>query len=181
MNADYTITQKVVHWLMALLLMLDLFVAQKFGNPMQLADRLESRVDHATLGTIVLLLFIGRLYLRLKHGAAALPADMPAWQQQLAKVAHGLLYVLIGVLLCTGIITAVNATNPIVLFGAFDITLGTTDTQTFEFLRPFHEWTTNALIALIGAHILAALYHGLIKRDGSTGRMLTFWRSETGS
>ena len=48
MIIDYTKTQKIIHWLMAIIIMLDLNVAQKFGGNMELWDRLESRADHAT-------------------------------------------------------------------------------------------------------------------------------------
>ena len=42
---DYLRAQKIIHWLMAIVIMLDLNVAQKFGGDMELWDRLESRVD----------------------------------------------------------------------------------------------------------------------------------------
>ena len=58
MTIDYTKTQKIIHWLMAIIIMLDLNVAQKFGGNMELWDRLESRADHATAGMIVTFLFI---------------------------------------------------------------------------------------------------------------------------
>ena len=54
MKNEYTVIQKALHWLMAGIIMLDLFIAQKFGNFMELPDRLESRVDHSTMGLIVL-------------------------------------------------------------------------------------------------------------------------------
>ena len=57
-RTDYLISQKVIHWLMAFLIILDLNIAQKFGGEMELWDRLESRVDHATVGIIVTVLFI---------------------------------------------------------------------------------------------------------------------------
>ena len=52
-RSDYLISQKVIHWLMAFLIILDLNIAQKFGGEMELWDRLESRVDHATVGILV--------------------------------------------------------------------------------------------------------------------------------
>ncbi len=177
MKVDYTVAQKVIHWVMAMILMMDLFVAQKFGNPMELADRLESRVDHGSLGIIVTLLFLARIYLRVKNGAADLPSDMPDWQKLLAKWAHVLLYFLIGFLVLSGIATAMNATSPIALFGQFDITLGQSDDDTFAFIRQFHEIATEAIILLIGIHLAAAIYHGVVKKDGTLGRMLKFWRS----
>ena len=50
---------------MAFLIILDLNIAQKFGGEMELLDRLESRVDHATVGTIITFLFVYLLYFML--------------------------------------------------------------------------------------------------------------------
>ena len=69
MKNDYTVVQKALHWLMAGIIMLDLFIAQKFGNFMAIADRLEPRVDHSTMGLFVLSLFIIRLVFRFVYGA----------------------------------------------------------------------------------------------------------------
>ena len=85
---DYHRIQKVIHWLMAIIIMLDLNVAQKFGGEMELLDRLDSRVDHATAGLIVTFLFILRLFIRYKYGAPALPSTMPQWQVIGAKIGH---------------------------------------------------------------------------------------------
>lgn len=172
---DYAISQKVIHWLMAILILLDLVVAQKFGNPMVAADRIESRGDHASLGTIVAVLFIIRLGLRFKHGAPALPSGMTRWQIAAAKWGHVLLYVLIGLLILSGISTAINAANPILLFGKWDITIGQQTETLFDQIRWVHEFVTNAIIALIVVHIFAALYHWLIIKDDSFSRMLKFW------
>ena len=70
---DYLRIQKIIHWAMAILIMLDLNIAQKFGGEMELLDRLESRVDHATAGLIVTFLLILRIALRYKYGAPPLP------------------------------------------------------------------------------------------------------------
>ena len=73
---DYLRIQKIIHWLMAIIIMLDLNIAQKFGGEMELLDRLESRVDHATAGMIVTFLFILRILLRYRYGAPSLPQTM---------------------------------------------------------------------------------------------------------
>ncbi len=77
----------------------------------------------------------------------------------------------------SGIATAINAAYPIALFGSIDITLGQTSEETFDFIRQFHEIITELIIVLIVVHVVAALYHGIAKRDGTMGRMLKFWRS----
>ncbi|NKB97055.1 MAG: hypothetical protein GKR90_00950 [Pseudomonadales bacterium] len=176
LSVDYSIAQKVIHWVMSLLLILDLFVAQKFDTALEDWDRFESRSDHATLGTIVAVLFIYRLYLRFRYGAPPLPDAMPAWQQKAARWGHITLYLLIGVLVTSGIATAINATSEITLFASFVLTSGQSDGSLFQTLRPIHEFATNAIIVLIAAHFLAALYHQFFEKDQVLKKMLIFWR-----
>jgi cytochrome b561 len=73
---DYLKSQKVIHWLMAIAIMIDLNVAQKFGGEMQLWDRLESRADHATMGLIITFLLVVRIFLRYRYGAPTLSYSM---------------------------------------------------------------------------------------------------------
>jgi len=172
----YTVGQKVIHWLMALLLLMDLTVAQQFGGELPNAVRLENREGHVVVGTIILILLIIRIYLRRKHGAAALPAAMPSWQRIAATATHHGFYVLLAIVIATGIFTAINATTAINWLGLFDIALlGNTSEEQFQSVRIFHELATKALIALIVIHILAAIYH-LFLRDGITSSMLKFWK-----
>lgn len=175
---DYKVSQKIIHWLMALLIVGDLIVAQKFGGEMTVADRVESRSDHAQIGVIVTLLLIMRLYLRVKHGSPALPTSMPVWQQSLAHITQWGLYVLIGCLVVTGMLSAANANSVVAPFDLFAFGDGSGLEATFLTVRSIHEFTTNAIIALIGLHILGALYHGLFVKDGIMSKMLIFWRSE---
>lgn len=176
-RADYTVAQKVLHWLMALAIMIDLFIAQKFGEVMEDWDRFESRSDHAAVGTVVAILLVLRLYLRLRYGAPPLPADMPAWQKPLAHLAHWALYILIGALIVTGVLTALDANSVVAPFGLFAINDGAGSAESYLSLRGFHELVTEAIIALIVFHIVAALYHAIVVKDGVTSRMLRFWRS----
>ena len=177
MKNDYTVIQKALHWLMAGIIMLDLFVAQKFGNTMGIADRLESRVDHSTMGLLVLSLFIIRLVLRFIYGAPKEDVASPVWQVWLAKLAHGLLYVLMGLLVASGLLTAMSATSPIEIVGVFDITFGRVNDTLFDFVRQFHEFFTEVMIGLIVIHVVAALYHQFIRRDNLLLKMLKFRRS----
>ncbi len=178
-RSDYSIAQKVLHWLIAIAIMLDLFIAQKFGGVMEDWDRFESRSDHASLGTLVALLLVVRLYLRMKHGAPPLPADIPRWQARMAHAAHGALYGLVGLLLLTGIATAMNANSLVMPFGLYSYGNGVGDLDTFNVFRLVHELATQAIIALIVLHIAAALFHLLTKHHRHlTLRMMKFWKSE---
>jgi cytochrome b561 len=175
---DYRVAQKVVHWLMALIIMLDLFVAQKFGGFMAVADRLESRGDHGSLGTILAVLLVVRVALRLIYGAPPLPVGMPQWQIVAAKLGHGLMYFAMLGLVTTGVISALNATDPVMIFQSVTLHIGNLDEDQFQFLRQFHEFFTYLMMALIGVHIVAAGYHHFVAKDDSTRRMLTFWQTQ---
>lgn len=176
---DYRVAQKVLHWLIGLAIMLDLFIAQKFGGVMEDWDRFESRSDHASLGTLVALFFAARLYLRLKHGAPPLPTDIPAWQVRLAHAAHWALYGLIGLLIVSGIAAAINADSAVSPLGLFAYGDGVGNADLFANIRTVHELATKAIIGLIVLHVMAALYHLVSKQHRHlTLRMVRFWRSE---
>ena len=172
---DYLRIQKIIHWLMSILIMLDLVIAQKFGGDMELWDRLESRVDHATAGMIVAFLFILRLILRYRYGAPSLPSTMPVWQTYMAKAGHYGLYFLMGLLIISGITTANFTTDPIIVFGLINLSSEVNNVEMFNLIRGVHEFATNAIIALISIHILAAIYHHFIVKDDTTKNMLKFW------
>ena len=172
---DYLRIQKIIHWLMSILIMLDLVIAQKFGGDMELLDRLESRVDHATAGMIVALLFILRIILRYRYGAPSLPSTMPVWQTYMAKAGHYGLYFLMGLLIISGITTANFTTDPIIVFGLINLSSEVNNVEMFNLIRGVHEFATNAIIALISIHILAAIYHHFIVKDDTTKNMLKFW------
>ena len=163
---------------MAIIIMLDLNVAQKFGGEMELLDRLDSRVDHATAGLIVTFLFILRLFIRYKYGAPALPSSMPQWQVIGAKIGHYGLYFLMGMLIVTGILSANLTSDPILVFGLINLSSETTNIEGFNSIRAIHEFSTNAIIVLILVHILAALYHQFFAKDETTMNMLKFWTTK---
>lgn len=172
---DYVKSQKIIHWVMALLIMLDLFVAQKFGREMELWDRLESRIDHASVGLLVTFLFILRLILRYRYGAPTLPVLMPRWQVVLAKLGHSALYALMGLLMLSGILSAIFASHPIQVYGLYDLAFANHNADFFNTIRGFHEFCTNALIAIIFIHIAAAIYHHFVVKDETMINMTKFW------
>ena len=175
---DYLKSQKIIHWLMAIAIMIDLNVAQKFGGEMQLWDRLESRADHATMGLIITFLLILRIILRYKYGAPSLPDSMSKWQVLAAQVGHYGLYILMGALVLTGIISASYASDPIFIFNSYDLAFANHNDDVFKIVRGIHEFCTNAIIALIVIHILAAIYHHFVLKDSTTSNMTKFWTTK---
>ena len=175
---DYQKSQKIIHWLMAIAIMIDLRVAQKFGGEMELWDRLESRADHATMGLIITFLLFLRIFLRYRYGAPSLPSSMSKWQVFAAQAGHYGLYILMGALVLTGIVSATFASDPIMVFGLYDLAFANHNLNFFMIIRGIHEFCTNAIIALILIHILAAIYHHFILKDNTTSNMSKFWMTK---
>jgi cytochrome b561 len=65
------------------------------------------------------------------------------------------------------------------IFGSYDLAFFTHNENLFSIVRNVHEFCTNAIIALIIIHILAALYHHFIVKDETTSNMAKFWTSKT--
>ncbi len=165
---------------MAAAIMIDLNVAQKFGGEMQVLDRLESRADHATMGLIITFLLVLRIILRFRYGAPNLPNSMSRWQIIAAQVGHYGLYILMGTLVMTGIISATYASDPILVFNSYDLAFANhnDNDNAFRIARGIHEFCTNAIIALILIHILAAIYHHFFLKDSTTSNMSKFWTTK---
>lgn len=154
--AGYSRTQIALHWIIALIIV-GQFV---FGeNMVEAFDAgLEGGVPvmttlvwgHIIGGISILLLVMWRLQVRVTRGVPALPNGSPVWLVLGSRVAHLTLYALLFVVPLTGIIA---------WFGALEV------------VGDVHSWLRLALFFVIAAHTLAALYHGLIRRDGVMQRM----------
>ena len=85
-----------------------------------------------------------------------------------------LVFMLMGALLLSGIITASAAASRLIFVP--DVAFGVADESFFQAVRRIHELCTNLMIALIAIHVGAALYHHFIARDHTTARMVRFWK-----
>jgi cytochrome b561 len=78
-----------------------------------------------------------------------------------------------------GVISALNATDPVMIFQSVALDIGNLDEDQFQFVRQFYEFFTYLMMALIGVHIVAAGYHHFVAKDDSTRRMLKFWQTKS--
>lgn len=124
---------------------------------------------HAVLGLSVLALTLLRLaWWWLVDRKPAEPAGTPRWQARAARVVHGLFYLVIAAMAASGI-------GMIALSGAGDILFGASQAPLPDFAdyppRVPHGIGARLLVALILAHVGAALYHQFVLRDRLLARM----------
>jgi cytochrome b561 len=162
----FTPLQRLLHWLMAMCILAMLFIG--VGMVSTIMPKYLTLVSiHKPLGIAILALALIRLAVRVRYGAPSLPADLPAPIKLAAHLSHYAFYVLmIGMpLLGWGMLSA--AAYPVVLFGGVHLPaiLPQSD-RLHTLLWNAHFYLAFVFFALILMHIAAALFHGLVRRDG---------------
>lgn len=163
---------RLMHWLMAVLILAMLFIG--VGMVASVSERHEWLIHiHKPLGAALLILVIVRVLVRFSTRQPPLPADLPHWQVMAAKLSHLLLYGLMLVLPLLGWAMVSAAGEPVGLgAGVYLPAILPADAATFAFLRKAHGVLAYVLFATVLLHLAAALFHGLIRRDGVLQSML---------
>ena len=170
----YGAVTKLTHWVMFFLIAAQFIVAWVMP-PIERGTKPEFWINlHLSLGALLLLLIAFRLAWRVTQDIPPPPGDTPLWQRWSARLTHATLYVLLVVLPLTGWAAASVRGWRVTLFGLFDLPAllprGTKlGFQAGDVHADILSWV---LLAVIGLHVGAALYHRFIKRDNVLQRML---------
>ena len=174
---QYTRTAMALHWLLGLWLLGMIAVGWYMAGLPFSPQRLKLYNWHKWAGICVLVLSAVRLGWRLTHKPPALPASiedaMPKWQMLGYHAVHYGLYALFFIVPLLGWAYSSAAGFPIVLFGVLPLPdLLSPDKALAEAIKPFHGYSAFLLLALVAAHVGAALKHQFVDRDGLINRML---------
>ncbi len=169
---SYGVLARALHWLMALLIFALLGLGL-YMTGLPDGDPKWGWYDlHKSLGVVVFALLLVRLLWRRMSPPPPLPATLHPHEQLLAHAGHALIYVAILLLPLTGYLDSAWGGFHLSLFGWFDIPLAFgKDQAKFEITVAVHRWTAYTLMALLGAHIAAALKHHFLDRDDVLRRM----------
>lgn len=127
---------------------------------------------HKATGTVLLLFAAWRVVWRLREGFIAPAAGTPAWQAAASRIVHWGMLVAMLLMPLSGIFMSLTGGRAIDIYGLFSIPAIMENRDLAGLLRQVHGLTAWVLTGLIGLHVLAALKHALIDRDGTLGRML---------
>jgi cytochrome b561 len=104
----------------------------------------------------------------------ALPATMPRWQVVAARANHALLYIFILIMPISGFVYTAAGGFPVPLFYLYDLAnLVPEHKAVADAAKAVHLTAIWGLVALVALHVAAAAYHGLVRRDGIFGRMVS--------
>lgn len=174
MEPRYTTTAKILHWVMALLIIgtftLGLTMIEIPGIT---PTKLKFFNWHKWAGVTVLMLATLRLLWRLTHPAPPLPPGMPHWQKKIAEFTHYLLYFCIFAVPLSGYFYSLASGFPVVYFGLVQLpVLIEPNPELKEQLKTLHYIGNITLSTLVILHVGAALQHHFIHRDDVLRRML---------
>ena len=164
--ARFALPARILHWAMAALILAMLLIGAGMLSTTT-ARYPELLAWHRPIGLAILILALVRLGVRLTHRAPALPADLPAIQVAAAKGSHYLLYALMIAMPLIGWAMQSAGGYPVILWkGVVLFPILPHAVQLYGWLRFAHGLLAYAFFLLILAHLGAALFHGLIRRDG---------------
>ncbi|MDP6833132.1 MAG: cytochrome b/b6 domain-containing protein, partial [Alphaproteobacteria bacterium] len=171
----YDPVARLLHWLMALLLIV-MFLFGMQMEELSLAERRESLPMHASTGLVLLLLALFRLFWRWRHPAPPYPDSMSPGQQKWAKGVVRAFYLLMILLPIAGFLHAASYVDfEIHAFGIWNLTAllpsGETLTGIFHVIHGSCAWL---LIILAIGHVGATLKHAFMDKDEIPARMLPF-------
>jgi cytochrome b561 len=172
-TTGYTGTAKTLHWLILALLIAQFIFAWTMPHIGRNTPVTTLISLHFTVGVCILAVAVVRLAWRLTHGEPKPEDSVPPWQVQSARVIHWLLYVLLFVVPILGWINASWRNMPIVMVGHPLPQLVATRAPGWSWTGDVHTiLATYVMLALVGLHVAAALYHYFIRRDRVLQRML---------
>jgi cytochrome b561 len=173
-GGSYGRAARAVHWLVAALAVM--VVAFGWGTEAAARNtptRGSLLLLHGSIGLTILAVMLVRIVWRWRHPAPVLPPSLTRLEAALADLTHFGLYLLFIGMPLAGYVNAAAQGHAVSLFGLVSIPP----------LLPINLRVSQAAIAahlvgqylvylLVAAHTAAALFHGIVRRDGVLERML---------
>ena len=125
---------------------------------------------HKSIGVTLFVFVLFRIFWRFTHKPPALLSSMKPWEKRFATTAHHGLYLLMILIPLTGILMSIGSKYGVKWFG-IKILPGIDSTPMRELFYEFHEIFGQLLLLILIFHILGALKHSIVDKDGTLRRM----------
>lgn len=173
-NHRYSLSMVTLHWLMAL------GILTAFGAGLYMVDipgitpfKLKLYNWHKWLGVTLLGLVLLRVLVRLGSRTPRYPAHWGRQAVLAARLGHYGLYGLMVAVPSFGYLFSLAAGYPVVWFGVVELpVLIDRDPELKALFKTLHELSAKGLVLLVAGHVIMALKHHLLDRDGILGRMI---------
>ena len=171
--ATYDGAGKAFHWTVVAL------VAGQFVTALLLPDiKVDTPLDttinlHFNLGLAILVVMAARLWHRWRHPVRVAPSTAHGWERTLANAMHRLFYAILLISPFLGWAAASAHSVPVKLLGMLELpSLASRKAPWGLEAGDIHGFAMWTLLALVGLHAAAALYHHFVRHDDELRRML---------
>ncbi|MCL6415020.1 cytochrome b [Aestuariirhabdus sp. Z084] len=174
----FSATTLALHWIVGLTMIILLAV----GIFMVETETFSLYPWHKSFGVLIILVVVPRVFWRIKNGWPSPVSEYSKVEQLLAKIVH---YVLIlGTLLMplSGFLMSSLGGNGVEVLGLELVARNPDPEDTSKviphnetlgsFFHAAHHWVGYLLVAAVVLHVVGALKHHVIDKDGSLNRML---------
>jgi len=166
---QYSKRMVIIHWLTLVALIAAWFLGESVHEARHDSSMtIAGYVFHASMGGLVLLMTLARLFFRTKDGTP--PVEGHSILDKLAKGVHHFLYTLLVLLPVSGMMQVATTDIGKALM-AGDASLLPKKIHGV-FAHEVHEVLVKVLIVVVIVHFLAALYHQFVIKDGLIDRMM---------
>ncbi len=172
----YSGVAMLLHWLIAIAVIANWRIAEAGEHAATREAKSEIMANHFSIGAIILILVLLRLIWRFVSPPPPLAAHLAGWERFLAKAIHTIFYVLLIVMPFAGWMAMSKYGSPVSVFGIFELPAlpVAPDPEGAKAIFEQHATAGKILLVLVALHVLGALKHTLIDKDGNLFRMLPF-------
>ena len=158
-TSGYSRSQIILHWAIAVLVVFQFVGSDTISELVEQVGLTASSAEtipllaraHVIAGILTFVLVLVRVFMRFTKGAPALPAEETAMMKMAAHATHGILYLALFLMPLSGAAA---------WFGQFELA------DTVHLALKF------VLLGFVALHVLAALYHQFILKNGLIKRMM---------
>jgi len=168
---QYSKRMVIVHWLTLVLLIAAWFLGEELAEATDESKAtLAAYFIHIVAGATILLLTVVRLFFRSKDGTPPPMGQTP--MDKVAKGIHHALYTVLFLLPVSGMVTVLTSDAGKALLSGDASLLPKEDGFEEVFAHEVHEVMVTVLIVLVVVHLLGAIKHQFIMKDGLMERMM---------
>jgi len=175
--AHYNPTAKALHWLVAGMIVVQFVLAklaELAGDDGHAMRELALLANHKSVGITILVLAVVRIAWRLMNPPPALPVTMPKWQVNASQASHWSLYFLLFAMPITGWLMSSASAYSVSWFNLFQLPDFVAPSEGLkEIFEETHETLAKVLILVASIHVIAAIKHAMIDKDGMLQRIIS--------
>lgn len=168
----YTSVAIWLHWIIGIAILGQLALGLYMGDiPKDTPDRSWYFNLHKSIGVTLAAFILLRVIWRLGHRPPSLEGLIPAWQVTASNISHWLLYLCMIIMPATGMIMSSYSKYDVKVWG-MKLIQHSDNEASREFWLELHEITSEIFMVVIAIHVIAALKHLMIEKNGVFQRIV---------